>query len=62
MLGYEIGMTCKKQKHFCDGQKLALRQHSTVVVHPTCNRKVVSSNLIAGFKRKILETTAFKFD
>ncbi len=25
------------------------RQHSTVVVHPTCNRKVVGSNPTAGF-------------
>ena len=24
------------------------RQHSTVVVHPTCNRKVVGSNPTAG--------------
>ncbi len=24
-------------------------QHSTVVVHPTCNRKVVGSNPTAGF-------------
>jgi len=34
-LGFE------KHPHIC--------QHSTVVVHPTCNRKVVGSNPTAGF-------------
>lgn len=29
-------------------------QHSTVVVHPTCNRKVVGSNPTAGFLQKII--------
>ena len=60
MLGYEIGMTCKKQKNFCDRPKLALRQHSTVVVHPTCNRKVVGSNPTAGLKRKTLTVGSFQ--
>ncbi len=34
------------------------RQHSTVVVHPTCNRKVVGSNPTAGFQAKSILTLA----
>lgn len=36
-------------------------RHSTVVVHPTCNRKVVGSNPTAGLQLKTLKLKGFYF-